>query len=69
MYNVQIKKILKQKKINLGPISLTDLSLFLGLNLTQSDSWLRLSLFVKLAPEVNFTNRLKSVLGLKSNTK
>ena len=28
----------------------TDLSLLLGLNPTQSDSWLSFSLFVKLAP-------------------
>ena len=35
-----------------GPISQTDLNLFWGLNVTQSDSWLSLSLFVKLAPEV-----------------
>ena len=35
-----------------GPISLTDLNLFWGLNVTQSDSWLSLSLFVKSAPGV-----------------
>ena len=34
----------------LGPISRTDLSLFWDLNLIQSDSWLSISLFVKLAP-------------------
>ena len=51
------------------PISRTDLSLLLGLNLIQSDRWLTLSLLVKLAAGANFTNRLKSVLGLKSNTK
>ena len=33
----------------LGPISRTDLCLFWGLNLAQSDSLLNLSLFVKLA--------------------
>ena len=31
-------------------ISLTDVSLFLGFNFTQSNSWLNLSLFVKSAP-------------------
>ena len=35
-----------------GPISRTDLSLLLGLNLIQSDRWLSLSLFVKLTPGV-----------------
>ena len=33
-----------------GSISRTDLSLFLGLNLTQRDNWLSLSLLVKSAP-------------------
>ena len=61
-----------------GPISLTDLSLFWGLNQTQSDSWLSLSLFVKMAPgsvavgEITqspglvFTKGLSQVLGLNS---
>ena len=35
-----------------GLISRTDLSLFWGSNLIQSDSWLSLSLFVKLAPVI-----------------
>ena len=44
------------KEVNhLGPISRKDLSLFWGLNPTQSDSWLCLSLFVKLAPAVTGT--------------
>ena len=43
----------------LGPISLTDLSPFLGLNLTQSDSWLSLSLFMKLTPERAFFHENK----------
>ena len=37
---------LKSHWQGLGPISVTDLSPFMGLNLTQSDSWLSLSLFV-----------------------
>ena len=38
----------------MGPISLTDISLFGGLNLIHSDSWLSLSLFVKLAPALQY---------------
>ena len=44
----------------LGPTSRTDLSLFSGLNLMQSDSWLSLSLFLKLAPGHCKSNDLKS---------
>ena len=42
-----------QKSQVQGSISRTDLSLFWGLNLIQSDRWLNLSLFVKLAPVNN----------------
>ena len=44
------EKLVGCKKILLGPISLTDLSLFWGLNPTQSDGWQGLSFFVKLGP-------------------
>ena len=37
----------QQPQSHQGQILLTDLSLILGLNLTQSDCWLSLNLFVK----------------------
>ena len=45
--------------INQVPISWTDLSLFWGLNLIQSDSWLSLSLFVKSAPGFYLSKRAR----------
>ena len=48
----------------LGPISLTDLSLCLGLNQIQIDGWLSLSLFMKLTPGLVFMKGLSQVLAL-----
>ena len=39
--------------LELGPISVTKLSLFWGLNPTQSDSWPTISLLVKSAPGIS----------------
>ena len=44
--------------VSQGLISRRDLSLFWGLNLIESDSWLSLSLFVKSAPGVEHTKML-----------
>ena len=48
-----------------GPISRTDLSLFWGLNPTQSDNWLSLSLFEKLPPVLpNHNKKVKILCGM-----
>ena len=46
------------------PISQRGINPFWGLNQSQSNSWLSLCLFVKMAPELVFTKELSQVLGL-----